>query len=140
MSAVDGGPVERVAVGTYRLVVDDRAEIHNFRVTGTDLNVATGVAEVGVTTWTVTLTNGVYLFRCDPHPDMRGWLVVGTAETPGVATSQLAPGGAPARPSVLAAALSGSSGVSKKTAAQDAACRTCKEGPRRRVPFRRRGR
>ena len=60
--------------GTFRLVVQDRAGDHNFRLRGPGVNIATSVGGTGAKTFLVTLRPGTkYTFLCDPHADeMRG--------------------------------------------------------------------
>lgn len=53
--------------GKIRLTIADRSGIHNFRLTGPGVNVATSVSAVGTKTFTVTLKRGLYRFVCDPH-------------------------------------------------------------------------
>lgn len=53
--------------GKVRLVVSDKSSIHNFRLRGPGVNVATGVAATGTRTFTITLKKGLYRFVCDPH-------------------------------------------------------------------------
>jgi hypothetical protein len=63
-----GNNVTQVRPGRYTFVVDDRAGIHNFRLTGSGLNQAiTTVPFVGQRTYTATLRSGRYTFLCDPH-------------------------------------------------------------------------
>lgn len=75
--SVDGA--DGVAAGTYRLVVDDRSEDHNFHLTGPGgVDVRTGVDEVGEESFEVTLEAGEYTFVCDPHAEsMNGSFTVG---------------------------------------------------------------
>jgi plastocyanin len=55
--------------GTYKLVVADKSNIHNFHLTGPGVNVKTSVPALGTKTFTVKLKAGkVYRFLCDPHP------------------------------------------------------------------------
>jgi plastocyanin len=60
--------------GTYKLVVQDKSNIHNLRLRGPGVNVATSVPAVGTKSFTVKLQAGkVYRFLCDPHPtSMKG--------------------------------------------------------------------
>lgn len=59
--------------GKYTLVVRDRSAIHNFRLRGPGVNVATSVPATGSKTFRITLKKGRYTFLCDPHPtSMRG--------------------------------------------------------------------
>jgi plastocyanin len=59
--------VKRLAPGSYTIVIHDKSNIHNFRLTGRGLDKSTGVAAIGTTTWHVTLKKGTYKFVCDPH-------------------------------------------------------------------------
>ncbi len=66
-----------VKAGTYTIVVHDKSNIHNFRLTGPGVNKLTSVPWVGTKTWTVTLKKGTYKFVCDPHATiMKGVLRV----------------------------------------------------------------
>jgi plastocyanin len=59
--------------GKYTLVVSDKSSIHNFRLKGSGVNVATTVPGTGSKTFKVTLKKGKYTFLCDPHPtSMKG--------------------------------------------------------------------
>jgi len=63
-----GKAVKRLKPGTYRLRVQDKSSIHNFRLKGPGLNKqVTTVSFVGTKTITVKLRKGVYTFVCDPH-------------------------------------------------------------------------
>lgn len=61
-----------LAAGDYMLVVPDPAQIHNFHLTGSGLDVATGVSETGESTFEVTFEAGESGHTCDPHPSMSG--------------------------------------------------------------------
>jgi plastocyanin len=66
-------PLRTVKAGTYRIKIEDKSAIHNFRLTGPGVNKATTVPFIGERIWTVTLKRGKYVFVCDPHADeMRG--------------------------------------------------------------------
>jgi plastocyanin len=66
-----------VKAGTYTIVVHDKSNIHNFRLTGPGVNKFTSVPAVATTTWKVTLKKGIYRFVCDPHATiMKGVLRV----------------------------------------------------------------
>jgi plastocyanin len=63
-----GKDVKTLKAGTYQLVVQDKASIHNFHLLGPGLNKkVTSVAFVGTKTVTVTLKRGTYTYQCDPH-------------------------------------------------------------------------
>jgi plastocyanin len=64
--------------GKITLVISDKSSIHNFRLKGPGVNVATRVAARGTKTFEVTLKKGKYRFLCDPHPtSMRGSFTIG---------------------------------------------------------------
>jgi plastocyanin len=56
-----------VKAGTYVITIDDRANIHDFHLTGPGVNKVTSVPAVKTYTWTVKLKRGTYTFVCDPH-------------------------------------------------------------------------
>jgi plastocyanin len=63
--------------GKYTLVVSDKSPIHNFRLKGPGVNVATTVSGTGSKTFKITLKKGKYTFLCDPHPtSMKGSFAV----------------------------------------------------------------
>lgn len=72
----EGAPVDVVAAGSYTLVVDDPARIHNFHLTGPGVDVETSVSGTGQETFEVSFEAGEYGFVCDPHPSMNGALRV----------------------------------------------------------------
>lgn len=74
LTTQDGTPVEVVAAGTYTIVVDDPAKIHNFHLEGPGVDVQTDVAGTGQETFEVTFQAGEYGYVCDPHPSMVGAL------------------------------------------------------------------
>jgi plastocyanin len=59
--------VKTLKAGKYTLVIQDKSNIHNFRIKGPSLNKATGVSFVGTKTLTITLKAGTYKYVCDPH-------------------------------------------------------------------------
>jgi plastocyanin len=63
----NGKKVTKLMHGTYKIVVNDKSNIHNFHLTGPGLNKKTSVSSTGTTTWKVTLKKGTYKFVCDPH-------------------------------------------------------------------------
>ena len=58
-----------VPAGRYKLVVKDKATIHNFHISGTGVDKKTSVPGTGETIWAVDLVPGTYKIRCDPHSD-----------------------------------------------------------------------
>ncbi len=59
--------VKTLAPGTYRFVIKDKSNIHNFHLKGPGVNKKTGVGFVGTSTWKVKLKAGKYRYVCDPH-------------------------------------------------------------------------
>jgi hypothetical protein len=79
----DGKPVAHLNPGTYTIAVDDRSEVGNFHLQGPGVDVETGQAFVGQTTWALTLGVGSYVFFSDPFADsVRGDFTVGEAPKP----------------------------------------------------------
>lgn len=77
-----GAPVTKLDPGTYDIEVEDEASEHNFHLIGPGVNRSTTVAFVGKQSWTVTFTDGIYTFQCDPHAtSMRGTFTVGNPST-----------------------------------------------------------
>src|SRR5581483_5077723 len=68
LTDASGNAVKHLDPGTYTIQVDDKADIHNFHLTGPGVNEATDIEQVGTVTWTVTLADGTYRFQCDAHP------------------------------------------------------------------------
>ena len=62
-----GNAITKLEPGQYELVVDDKSEFHNFRLTGPGVSVATTVEEIGQKTFQITIADGKYTFVCDPH-------------------------------------------------------------------------
>jgi plastocyanin len=78
-----GAKVTHLDPGTYTLLVHDRSTEHNFHLTGPGVNRSTDVEGTGDETWTVTLTDGIYEYRCDPHSEiMKARFAVGSAQLP----------------------------------------------------------
>jgi plastocyanin len=78
LRTASGGSVDNISPGTYEIEVNDHSAMHNFHLTGPDVDRRTTEAFVGREIWTVTLQNGRYTFLCDPHPtQMRGTFTVG---------------------------------------------------------------
>ena len=69
-----GKKVTTVSPGTYRIRVNDRADIHNFHLRGPGVNKRiTSVDFTGTKSVTLRLRKGTYRYQCDPHSsDMHG--------------------------------------------------------------------
>ena len=60
--------VKTLKPGKYSITVNDKSNIHNFRLKGPGLNKQiTALAFKGSKTVTVTLKKGTYTYLCDPH-------------------------------------------------------------------------
>jgi plastocyanin len=85
ISLVDatGAKVTHLDPGTYTILVHDRSAEHNFHLDGPGVNQSTDVEGIGDAVWTVTLSDGIYGYQCDPHAGiMKGRFAVGTAQLP----------------------------------------------------------
>jgi plastocyanin len=68
-----GAKVTTLKAGTYKFVVTDKSNIHNFHLKGPVSKVITTVAAKGTKTVTLKLKKGKYTYVCDPHASsMRG--------------------------------------------------------------------
>ena len=73
MKNAAGRKLTTIKAGTYRIKIEDKATIHNFRLKGPGVNRATSIPRRAETIWTVRLKQGRYVFVCDPHAgSMRG--------------------------------------------------------------------
>ena len=83
LSNPDGSRVTHLDRGEYEIAVSDRSPEHNFHLLGPGADMRTEVEEVTSALWTVTFTDGIYVFQCDPHANtMTGRFAVGTAQLP----------------------------------------------------------
>ena len=62
-----GAKVTKLKAGSYVIKINDKSNIHNFRLKGPGVNKATTVPQKGTVTWKVTLKKGKYTYVCDPH-------------------------------------------------------------------------
>ena len=77
--AVGGKKVTKLKAGTpYRFVINDRADIHDFHLSGPGFSrVFTSVEFTGTKTFVLKLKKGSYRYVCDPHSSfMHGSFVV----------------------------------------------------------------
>jgi hypothetical protein len=85
LTDANGNLVTHLDPGTYTITVNDRADIHNFDLSGPGVSQATDIEFVGTVTWTVTFTDGRYTYQCDAHPTlMHRAFTVGTPPPPPV--------------------------------------------------------
>jgi len=59
--------VMKLKAGSYKFVISDKSNIHNFHITGPGVNKKTSVGSTGSSTWTLKLKKGTYKYVCDPH-------------------------------------------------------------------------
>ena len=73
-----GKKVTRLKAGSYRFVIRDRSDEHDFRLVGPRTSkVLSGVGFVGTKSVVVRLKKGSYRFFCAPHADdMHGGFAV----------------------------------------------------------------
>jgi plastocyanin len=66
---LSGKKVTKLKAGTrYRFVISDRADIHDFHLSGPGFNrVLTSVEFTGTKSFVLRLKKGTYHFVCDPH-------------------------------------------------------------------------
>ena len=63
-----GKKVTKLKAGRYRFVIDDRAAIHDFHLSGPGLNrILTTVDFMGTRSVVLTLRKGTYRYFCHPH-------------------------------------------------------------------------
>jgi hypothetical protein len=83
-----GAVVKHLDPGTYTLVVHDHSALHNFDLSGPGVSVITDIPGTGDSTYTITLTDGLYFYVCDAHAgQMKGEFAVGTATLPTTTTA-----------------------------------------------------
>jgi plastocyanin len=67
LTTPDGADVSTLEPGSYTIQVSDQSDIHNFHLTGPNVDESTTVEEVTEVTWDVDLEPGEFSFVCDPH-------------------------------------------------------------------------
>ena len=72
----DGKPVTELPAGKYNIEVNDPTSVHNFHLSGGEVDEKTVPAEKITTVWVVDLKPGEYRYMCDPHPSMNGHFTV----------------------------------------------------------------
>jgi plastocyanin len=75
-----GNRVTKLDPGTYEVEVEDLSDVHSFHLQGPGVDERTEVDFTGKVRWTVTFRDGTYVYRCDPHPSLRGSFVVGNPQ------------------------------------------------------------
>jgi plastocyanin len=71
-----GRRVRTLSPGLFALTVSDRSAVDNFHLKGPGVDRKTGVSAKTKVTWTVRLQKGVYVFRSDAHPSLKGSVAV----------------------------------------------------------------
>lgn len=67
LATPDGADVTTLEPGSYTIQVSDQSDIHNFHLTGPNVDTSTTVEEVTEVAWDLDLEPGEYSFVCDPH-------------------------------------------------------------------------
>src|SRR5207244_2644287 len=74
------------------IAVSDRSEVHSFHLKGPGVDMRTPIDAKQEITWTVTFTEGRYVFFCDAHESvMRGYFLVGNVP-PSTVSGSVGPG------------------------------------------------
>jgi plastocyanin len=69
---------KKLSAGKYRITVRDRSATDNFHLFGAGVDKKTGTRAKTTAVWNVTLSRGVYTYRSDAHPRVRGSVAVVT--------------------------------------------------------------
>jgi hypothetical protein len=72
MRRSSGAKVVTIKAGKAKITVRDLTKADNFHLVGPGANARTGVAFKGTRTWALTLRKGLYRFRSDAHPKLKG--------------------------------------------------------------------
>jgi hypothetical protein len=67
-----GAKVTGLKAGKAKITVRDLSAKDNFHLIGPGANAKTGVAFKGTKTWSLTLRKGLYRYRSDAHPALKG--------------------------------------------------------------------
>jgi plastocyanin len=73
----EGKAAKKLSAGSYKVVIADKSNIHNFHLKGPGVDKKTSVSGTGSTTWNLKLKKGKYTYVCDPHASsMKGSFTV----------------------------------------------------------------
>jgi hypothetical protein len=67
-----GAKVTLLKTGKAKITVRDLSAKDNFHLIGPGANAKTGIAFRGTKTWSLTLRKGLYRYRSDAHPTLKG--------------------------------------------------------------------
>jgi plastocyanin len=79
LKMASGAVAKILKAGVYAITVRDLSAVNNFHLTGPGVNRRTSVAGKATVTWRVTLVAGVYRYRSDAHPALKGSVTVRAA-------------------------------------------------------------
>lgn len=92
LTDASGAPITRLEPGSYTVNVEDRSASANFHLHGRGVDIDSGLAFVGRTTWTLTLADSHFTYVSDPLAgSMQGRFVVGSPPAPTL-TASVGPG------------------------------------------------
>lgn len=69
---LSGAKASSVEAGDYRISVRDTSKLQNFHLVGPGVNRKTAVRRTARTTWSLRLRAGIYRYRSDASPRLRG--------------------------------------------------------------------
>jgi hypothetical protein len=88
----NGVAVKHLDPGTYMVTLRDHSDIHDFDLNGPGVSVSTDITAIEDKTFTITLTDGTYVFQCDAHPvQMKGSFTVGSVTSTTTTTTTTPP-------------------------------------------------
>jgi hypothetical protein len=72
LTDANGQRVKVLRQNSYRLVVKDFSKGQNFHLVGPGVNRKTRIAATGTRDWTIYLRPGIYVYKSDRNPKLRG--------------------------------------------------------------------
>ena len=72
LTDANGQRVKVLRQNSYRFVVKDASKAQNFHLVGPGVNRKTQVAATGTRDWTIYLRPGIYVYKSDGNPKLRG--------------------------------------------------------------------
>ena len=79
LETTTGMPFRSMKEGPFAITVRDSSAKDNFHLTGADINRKTSVSGKGAVVWKLELRPGIYHYRSDAHPKLRGSFEINVA-------------------------------------------------------------